>query len=249
MTTEKKNTGFALIIGLCVILAAGALGWGLANFRSGVERTISATGSASTNFESDLVVWRGYFHAEAYTSEDAYRQLSKDAETVRNFLTSNGISDSEISFSSVNIYPRNVSVYDEFGNYRGEEFECYELSQNVTISSSNLDNVEKVATDISTLLASGIQFTSYDPEYYYTKIDDLKLELIEKATENAKQRVDIMADKADAKVGKLSHSNLGVFQITAMNTGAGSYSYDGCLDTSSRMKTATITVKLTYDLK
>lgn len=246
---EKKNIVFALIIGICIVAASISLGWGLAHFRSGVEHSISATGSSNMNFESDLIVWRGNFSALAETSEDAYQQLQQDADTVKKYLNENGIDDSEISFSSVYIYHETRDIYDDNGNYRGSEFVGYDLNQTVTVSSSNLDVVEKVSTNISSLLASGIQFTSGAPEYYYTKIDDLKLELIEKATENAKQRVDIMASKAGAKVGKLSSSSLGVFQITAMNTGASSYSYDGCLDTSSRMKTASITVKLTYDLK
>lgn len=247
--TEKKSISLALIFGVCFVAASISIGWGLAHFRSDVEHSISATGSASMNFESDLIVWRGDFSAQAETSEDAYRRLKQDSEAVKKYLKENGIAESDISFSSVNINYITRDIYDENGNYRGYEFDGYELSQTVTVSSSNLDVVEMVSTNISSLLASGIQFTSSAPEYYYTKIDDLKLELIEKATENSKQRVDIMASKAGAKLGKLSNSSLGVFQITAMNTGASSYSYDGCLDISSRMKTATITVKLTYDLK
>ncbi len=246
---EGKSIAVAIVLGACIIVSSFALGRGLANFRSSTERTISATGSASQDFESDLIVWRGRFSAHAYTSEDAYDQLQKDADAVKAFLKENGIADADVTFSSVNIYQSTRDVYDDNGNYRGYEFNGYDLSQTVTVSSSNLDAVEKVSTDISSLLASGIQFTSDSPEYYYTKIDDLKLELIEKATENSKARVDIMASKAEAELGKLSSSNLGVFQITAQNTGASSYTYDGCLDTTSRMKTATITVKLIYERK
>ena len=246
---ENKSIIYAIIVGICIMVSAVCLGWGLANFRSGVEHTISATGSASQNFESDLIVWRGDFSATAVTSEQAYKQIKADADTVKKYLTDNGIKESDIAFSSVYIYHTTRDIYDENGNYRGSEYDGYELSQTVTVTSSDLDNVEKVSTNISSLLSSGIQFTSSAPEYYYTQMDDVKLELIELATENAKQRVDIMASKSGARLGKLTGSNLGVFQITAMNTGSSAYSYDGCLDTSSRMKTATITVKLTYDLK
>lgn len=246
---DNKGIVIACIFGVCIMCTAVSLGWGLAHFRSGVEHSISATGSSNMNFESDLIVWRGDFSARAETSEEAYRQLKQDSDAVKKFLSENGITESDISFSAVNINHITRDIYDENGNYRGYEYDGYELSQSVTVSSTNLDEVEKVSTNISSLLASGIQFTSGAPEYYYTKIDDLKLELIEKATENSKQRVDIMASKAGARLGKLSNSTLGVFQITAMNTGASAYSYDGCLDTSSRMKTASITVKLTYDLK
>ena len=101
---EKKNIVIALIVGLCIVAAAVALGWGLAHFRSGVEHSISATGSSSMNFESDLIVWRGDFSANADTSEAAYRQIKKDSDSVKKFLKENGVSENDISFSSVNIH-------------------------------------------------------------------------------------------------------------------------------------------------
>jgi len=245
---ENKSVIYALIIGICVIVSSFFIGRGLANFKSSVEHTIGATGSASVNFESDLVVWRGEFSTHGETPEEAYKQLNSDSNLVKRYLTDSGISEADVVFSSVNIVHATRDVYDDNGNYRGNEYDGYDLSQTVTVTSTNLDIVEQVSTNISSLLSSGIQFTSAAPEYYYTKIDDVKLALIDKATENSKQRVEMIAKKSGAKLGKLSNSSLGVFQITAMNTGASSYSYDGCLDTSSRMKTATITVKLIFDL-
>ena len=95
----------------------------------------------------------------------------------------------------------------------------------------------------------GVELTSDYPEYYYSDLDALKLDLIDKASVNAKDRIDIVAENSGAKLGKLKNSSLGVFQITAKNSGTSSYSYDGAFDTSSRYKTATITVRLEYDLK
>lgn len=55
-----------------------------------------------------------------------------------------------------------------------------------------------------------------------------------------------MAAGTGSRTGELLSANLGVFQITAKNSGSGEYSYDGAFDTSSRYKTAMITVKLNY---
>ena len=55
-----------------------------------------------------------------------------------------------------------------------------------------------------------------------------------------------MAAGSGCRTGQLLSANLGVFQITAKNSGAGEYSYDGAFDTSSRYKTAMITVRLNY---
>lgn len=77
MAKDNKLILMACIIGACVMSAAISIGWGLAHFKSGVEHEISATGSSSMNFESDLVVWRGDFSAKAETSEEAYKQLNQ----------------------------------------------------------------------------------------------------------------------------------------------------------------------------
>ena len=139
--------------------------------------------------------------------------------------------------------------YDNNGNYIGSEADGYQLTQSVTVSSYNLDVVEKISRDISSLLDKGVELTSNSPEYYYSDLDALKLDLIDKASINAKDRIDIIAKNSGAGLGKLKNSSLGVFQITARNTGTSSYTYDGAFDTSARYKTASITVRLEYDLK
>ena len=249
MEQKKYSWVFAMIIGVSIIGSCIALASGLARFRSDGEHLITATGSASVDFEADIIIWRGEFSATAYSSEEAYSKLKSDSEQVKKYLLDNGLSEEEVVFNSVDISKLTKDVYDDYGNFKGEDFEGYLLTQSVEITSSNMDVVEKISRDISSLLESGVEFESGSPEYYYTKLDELKLDLIDKATVNAKDRIDIMAKRSGASVGKLKNSNLGVIQITAQNSGTSSYSYDGAFDTDSRNKTATITVKLEYDLK
>lgn len=247
---NKRNNWIApLIIGLCIFASCMAIAFGLAHFRSDGAHTISATGSASVDFESDIIIWRCSFSTWAYTSRDAYKKIKKDAALVKEYLTDNGLNKDEIVFNSVDIMENFKDTYDENGNYTGSEPNGNTLTQSVIITSSNIDTVEKISRDISSLLDSGVELTSNQPEYYYSDLDALKLDLIDKASANAKERIDIMAKNAGANIRKLKSSNLGVFQITAKNSGTGSYSYDGAFDNTSRFKTATITVRLEYDLR
>ncbi|MCR4587734.1 MAG: SIMPL domain-containing protein [Lachnospiraceae bacterium] len=248
---NNKTNGWinAFIIGACIVISCLALAFGLAHFRSESSHVITATGSASVDFESDIIIWRGAFSAVADTSQEAYEKIKMDAEQVKKYLSDNHISDDEVVFNSVDISRTYRDIYDENGNYKGSEPEGYQLTQSVAVTSSNLDNVEKISREISSLLDRGIELTSDAPEYYYSDLDALKLDLIDKASQNAKARIDIVAKNTDAKLGKLKNSSLGVFQITAKNSGTSSYSYDGAFDTGSRNKTATITVRLEYDLR
>lgn len=249
MEVKKNSWVNALIIGICIVASCALLAFGLSHFRSESSHVISATGSASVDFEADIIIWRGSFSSVAYTSQEAYAKVKQDADYVRQYLLDNNVSEDEIVFSSVDISRTYRDIYDANGNYTGSEPDGYQLTQSVTVSSGNLDNVEKISRDISTLLDKGVELTSDYPEYYYSDLDALKLDLIDKASVNAKDRIDIVAENSGAKLGKLKNSSLGVFQITAKNSGTSSYSYDGAFDTSSRYKTATITVRLEYDLK
>ena len=250
--TVKRGSSWpsALIIGICVVLSSAAIAWGLSSFHSMEKHTIGATGSASVDFESDLITWSGSFKVHDDTSRVAYKKIKKDADTVREYLKDHGMREGdEFELGSVDITKRTKDVYDTNGNYLGAEDDGYDLYQTVKISSEQVDVVEAISRDISTLLDEGVEFSSDSPQYYYTKLDDLKLDLIEKATKNAKERINIIARESGAEPGKLVNSNLGVFQITATNSGTGDYSYDGAFDTYSRDKTATITVRLEYELK
>ena len=189
---EKKNGCLsALIIGLSIIISCSALAFGLSHFRSDSAHVITATGSASVDFEADIIIWRGSFSsvATAYTSQEAYDKIKSDADQVNKYLLNNGLSAEEVVFNSVDIRRTYRDIYDDNGNYVGSEADGYQLTQSVTISSSNIDNVEKISRDISSLLDLGVEFTSESPEYYYSGLDDLKLDLIDKASVNAKDRV------------------------------------------------------------
>ncbi len=247
---QKKFTWItALIIGICIVLGFGALAFGLYHFRSDSSQAITATGSASVDFEADTIIWRGEFSATAYTSKEAYDSLKEDSSFVKQYLLDNGITEEEMVFNPVGIGRTYSDNYDANGNYTGSTADGYNLTQSFEVTSTDIDKVEKISRQISTLLDQGVELESYLPEYYYSKLDELKLDLIDKASKNAKERIDIIAKNTNTKLGKLKSSSLGVFQITAQNTGTSSYSYDGAFDSSSRNKTATITVHLEYGIK
>lgn len=249
MRSKGKSFIPALIVSIAVIISCALLVIGFLTYKMQEGHTISATGSASVDFSSDLVVWRGSFSVQNPTSKGAYSQIKNDAKIVKNYLLENGIKADEIVFNSVDIHQMTEDKYDENGNFLGSYLSGYELTQAVAVTSKDLDSVDKISRDISSLLESGVEFESNSPEYYCTTLDDVKLDLIEQASENAKKRIEIMASGSDASLGKMQNCTLGIFQITAKNTGTSNYSYDGYLDTSSREKTASITVHMTYGLK
>ena len=176
--------------------------------------------------------------------------MEKDRKIVEDYLVTNGISVNEVVFSSVHSYKQSKSKYSADGRYIGEDFVGYELTQSIQISSKEVEKVEKLSRSITELLNKGIRFYSDPPRYYYTKLSDLKLELISKATEDARLRAEMIARNRVQKSANLNnYAQMGVFQkITAVNSNE-EFSWGGTFNTASKDKTASITMKLTYIIK
>jgi len=95
------------------------------------------------------------------------------------------------------------------------------------------------------LIESVIEFNSSEPSYYYTKLSELKLAPLAKASTDARLRAETIAKNSGSSLGKIRKATMGVFQITGQNSNE-NYSYGGAFNTSSRTKTASITIKIDY---
>ena len=93
-----------------------------------------------------------------------------------------------------------------------------------------------------------MDFSSEKPLYYYTKLNDLKMEMLNQASANAYERAQTIAKGSDSKVGAIVSSSMGVFQIVGLNSEE-EYSWGGTFNTSSKEKVASITVRTTYKVK
>jgi len=209
---------------------------------------ISVTGLGEVDFESDQVIWSGRFEASSVDLGEAFAKIKGQRSKVEAYLIEKGVPKDEIQFEQVSTYEREKSVYNDQGKYVGSEFDKFELNQRVVVNSNDLDLVASVSREISELLNEGVQITSEKPDYYYSKLDELKLDLIEKASENGRIRAEQIAKNSKSDLKGLKSARLGVFQILGYNSGE-SYSWSGTFNTSSRWKTASITVKMDFEVE
>ncbi len=228
----------AVIIG-CVVLAAAYK----YKFRS--AETIVVTGLAEKNFVSDEIVWKGVFHRGGVDLKTAYSELKADEIEIRNYLKAKGIPDTSIVFSSVDVQRNFRQQFDEQGRDRGSVFSGYTLNGGVTVNSRNILLVESISRQVTELLQKGIEFNSGKPSYYYSKLNELKIDLLAKAAEDAKLRSETIAGSSGIHLGKLKKATMGVFQITGRNNNE-DYSFGGSFNTSSKQKTASITLRVEY---
>jgi hypothetical protein len=241
----KKNLS-AILFAIAIIIASFVLGNAVIN-RNRPQGTIVVTGLGESNFTSDLVVWEGNFNRESTDLKTAYASLEKDRNAVTEYLKSKGIPEAQLIFNAVNTNPLYQQNYSNDGRFLGQTFQGYQLNQSLVIESKEVEKVEKISREITELLNQGIAFYSQQPRYYYTGLESLKLEMIAKATEDARIRAERIAENSTSDLGDLINANMGIFQITGQNSGE-DYSWGGTFNTSAKNKTASITMKLTFEV-
>jgi hypothetical protein len=202
---------------------------------------------AQVDFTSDLIVWEGNFTRKSADLKTAYAKLKEDEILIRAYLKEKGIPDSEVVISSVNLQQEFKTSYGNNGELISNTFSNYSLTQTVKIESNNIVKVEKISREATELIEKGIELSSMPPRYYYTKLTDLKMDLLAKASADAKQRANVIAESVGSALGNLKKAIMGVFQITGKNSNE-EYSYGGSYNTSEKNKTATITIRVEYGL-
>lgn len=237
-TLTAAIIGLAFIIGLFIIARAY-------KYRSISEDTIVVTGSAEKDFVSDLIVWSGSYSRKSMDLKSAYAQLKDDEKIIRDYFHSKGVADTSMVFSSVNIIKEFNYKTDENGRALGQTFSGYNLTQTVRVESGDVDKIAGISRQATELIQQGIEFNSSAPLYYYTKLTDIKMDLLAKASADGKKRAEIIAENAGNSLGKLKKATLGVFQITGKNTDE-DYSFGGTFNTSSRNKTGSITIRMEF---
>ena len=233
----------AAAIILAVLLAASTI-----RYKFKAPETITVTGLAEKDFIADQIVWSGNFVRNGLDLKTAYDQIKADEAVIKRYLNGSGIPDTSIVFSSVNMNRNYEQRYDPNGRVIGSTFTGYNLSETVTVDSRNLDMVEKMSREITNLLQKGIELNSSSPSYYYSRLNELKIDLLAKASADAKQRAESIAKNSGATLGDLRKANMGVFQITGKNSNE-DYSYGGAFNTTSKEKTASITLKVDYQVR
>ena len=153
----------------------------------------------------------------------------------------------DVEFKTVSTDREEEYVYDRVAQRSYYEFKGYRFSQEVRIESKDIATLEKL--NLAELMNEDININIYDPSYYYTKLADLKIKMLEDATKDAKNRAETIVKAAGGKLAGLKTSNMGVFQITSPNSNDEDYSWGGAYNTWSKSKRVRSTMRLTYYVK
>lgn len=232
------NAGVALALGL--IISSLIFGWFFAKSRKSDE-AITVTGSARKRIKSDLVVWNAAVTYQAPKLADAYRLLSENVPRVKQYLIAKGIPENQITVSSISTTTlRRTDVNGQ----ETSEISGYSLRQQLEVRSNDVDKIAQIAREATELINQDILIESNAPQYYYTQLGDLKIEMLGESAKDAKTRAERIASSTGNSIGTVRSAKMGVLQITAADsTEVSDY---GISDTSSIDKDITAVVNISF---
>ena len=206
------------------------------------KNEISVTGSAYEIVKSDKGSLDFDIEVKKPTRLEAYKTAQENLAVVQEYLKSKKID--KIDVKTPNCY----SVYkNDYRGYSTNEVDHYNYTQPVSISADNVELIKEISNDLGSLINKGITISVSTPSYDYSKLPELKVSLLEKASSDARQRAQSMLKPSHNKVGKISAVRMGVYQITPVDST--NVSDMGINDTSTIDKKVTAVANVTFRIK
>jgi len=202
---------------------------------------ISVKGCAEKEIQSDFVKWQGALSSVAETQVDAYLKLEKDLAILQRYFNEQGIDPKLVTYQPIFT---TINYKQNGQGHATNDIESYTLNQDFTLSSPDISLISAVSQNITTLIKEGLSIQSFAPQYFYLKIDELKIMMLGQAAKDARQRAVELVTKSGSRVGVLRSAHQGVFQITPVFSN--SVSDYGEYDTSSVDKRIKAVVTMEY---
>ncbi|RVU31071.1 SIMPL domain-containing protein [Neptunomonas marina] len=206
----------ALILGISLILGLSTLGYFLTEAASrykAFDRSVTVKGLSEREYKADIVLWPIQFNVASNDLAELYSRVERQTQWIKEYLINSGISAEEISVAAPNITDKSAQQYggDSGATYR------YSAFQTVTVYSNNVDKARSVMGNLSSLGKRGIVFigNNYEgqTEYFFTRLNEVKPEMIEEATRKAREVAQKFAADSESKLGKIKRASQGQFSI------------------------------------
>ena len=224
------------VLGLGLTTASGVLVKGIRN----ANDTITVTGASTERITSDYVDWSVEVSQSGPSQQASYQGLQPAVQKTVAFLKAQGIEPDEMELDSVK------SEKEEVRDPRTGELRSttWTTKQAILVGSWNVDKIYKISGEIGELIGQGVPLTINEPAYTFTKLAEKRVDMLAKATKDAKARARAIAWEAGTGIGAITNADTGTFQITAPNSTEASDT--GSYDTRTIDKDITAVMAVTF---
>ncbi|MFA5131814.1 MAG: SIMPL domain-containing protein [Candidatus Paceibacterota bacterium] len=249
----KNNVvAFGIVISVAWVASSFVLAGGIGHLKQ--NNSISVTGTAEKIVESDAGKWT--FSTTRITAPEGYafaaKQLRDASDITVKYLVNRGVDAKGITVqpvvTGVICQTQNQTMYDGMGKQQCSGSFQNTLSQQIIVESSDVNAIRDLSLNAANALSLlGVQIQTNSVDFFYTKLSDLRVELLAEASKNAKERAEAIAKSTGDAIGSVNDASQGVFQITQKNsTEVSDY---GSYDTSTIEKKVTAIVRASFQVK
>lgn len=211
-TTVAAILGVSLIVGL--VAAASIAANGFLEARA-MERSVTVKGLSEREYVADIVLWPIQFTAASNDLDAIYQEIEASNKKIVAFLLLKGVNEQEISTSAPAIVDKLAQRYGggDSGPFR------YTATQTITVYSEAVADIRNIMSSMAELGQQGIVLNGDDynsqPDYIFTRLNEIKPEMIEEATVNAREVAQKFAEDSQSTLGKIKRASQGQFSISA----------------------------------
>ena len=224
------------VLGVGLSTASGVLVKGIRN----ANDTITVTGASTERITSDYVDWSVEVSQSGPSQQASYQGLQPAVKKTMAFLKAQGIPADEIELEAVK-----SERYVQRDHRSGEvQSISWTTTQRIEIGSWDVNKMATISRRIGQLIGEGVPLTINQPAYTYTKLADKRVDMLAKASQDARARARAIARQAGASIGAITNADTGTFQITPPNSTEASDM--GSYDTSTIEKDITAVMAVTF---
>lgn len=208
----KNYNKEAIILCIGLIIMGACIADGLTSaFQS--DRIVTVKGLSEREVPADKVTWPLVYKELGNEPAEMYNRLATKNRQVIDFLKEKGISENEVSESAIQVSDRQADSYDQNNIlYR------YKATSVITVTSSQVELIRKIMQSQSELMKMGIaliteEYGTNTVKYEFTGLNEIKPDMIEESTKNARATAEKFAKDSDSKLGKIRKASQGQFSI------------------------------------
>jgi uncharacterized protein len=199
------------------VISSGLVSKSLLTIKA-MNRFVSVKGLSERNVRADRAVWNIAISAVGNNLPELHTTIDRDMEKTRAFLERYKIAENEISKG-------NLKVTDKFAlNYipsdRVDLQSRYTVQISIIVNTNKVGEIVIASQNIDELLSSGVTFATQEfgytgPRYLFTKLNEVKPEMIAEATRNARVAAEEFAKNSQSAIGPIKSASQGVITINA----------------------------------
>lgn len=208
---EKFQDSRAVLLGAVAIFALGlttsgyVLGDGLRRAKM-AERTVTVRGVSERDVTANLATWSVDFSHKGTELAPVQQSVEAQARAVRAFFQRAGFKPGEIADS-------NISLSRESDPDDPAAPDRLVVKRTVQLRTNDVMRVRRAFAEQAELLRAGVEMSGSDVSYVFTRLNDLKPEMIAEANQNARKSAEQFARDSGASVGRIKTASQGYFSV------------------------------------